>query len=67
MRLPKDFDGVDLLYAAHSLCSSEPLNKAGLNRNGYRGAKMALLWFVGEIDKAICTRTKRFKRARKKR
>ena len=66
MRYKVDFDAIDLLYAAHALCAWEPLDKQGLNRNGYRSAKRALSWFCGEIHRATKARIRRHKRAKKR-
>lgn len=66
MRMPREIDAVDLLYAAHALCAGEPLSKQGLNRNGLRRAKKALEWFIGGIHESIKARTKRVKRVKKR-
>jgi hypothetical protein len=59
MILPKGLDAIDLLYAVSSLCTLEPLRKAGLNRRGYRGAKQAQAWFLEEMAKAVDVRCKK--------
>ena len=66
MRVPKEFDAVDLFYAINGILTREPLHKMGLNRQAYRRAKKAQIWFWAKLIKATDARKLHVKKTRRK-